>query len=222
MKTKACPACGGDPVALGGLGNLLWFRCRDCGAEFSSKIRSRKAVRKNGHAVTVVALKDGSHHTVRAWYGGRAKRLAEKDVNEMRRRAKKGDSMFAGSKAGYAMLANKKRKARSRRNAPNLKTSRHILAAWKIGEAAHKFLSHMDSSHLSLWRELSMWDIKLVNQKATTARKASASTVNDRYFEFIAVLNKLWPKLQKKVVSKAPLRIVAGSWGMMEEMRTDF
>lgn len=30
-----CPLCYGDVVVLGQLGSLLWFRCRDCGAECS-------------------------------------------------------------------------------------------------------------------------------------------------------------------------------------------
>ena len=28
-----CTACGGQLVSLGVLGNLHWFRCRDCGID---------------------------------------------------------------------------------------------------------------------------------------------------------------------------------------------
>jgi hypothetical protein len=31
-----CPACGGEePVVLGQLGRLQWYRCRDCGIDFN-------------------------------------------------------------------------------------------------------------------------------------------------------------------------------------------
>lgn len=29
-----CPVCDGDGQFLGALGNAMWLRCRDCGAEF--------------------------------------------------------------------------------------------------------------------------------------------------------------------------------------------
>ena len=32
-----CPACGGDGVYLGGLGNRKHYRCRQCGIDFSSE-----------------------------------------------------------------------------------------------------------------------------------------------------------------------------------------
>ncbi len=31
-----CPACNGPGVAMGGLGNRLHYRCRDCGIDFST------------------------------------------------------------------------------------------------------------------------------------------------------------------------------------------
>jgi len=30
-----CPVCEGECVYMGGLGLLIWFRCRYCGLEFS-------------------------------------------------------------------------------------------------------------------------------------------------------------------------------------------
>ena len=30
-----CPACLGPGLSLGGFGHLQWFRCRDCGIDFS-------------------------------------------------------------------------------------------------------------------------------------------------------------------------------------------
>jgi hypothetical protein len=36
-----CPSCSGPGVMLGVLGYLRWFSCRDCGLEFSRKIRRR-------------------------------------------------------------------------------------------------------------------------------------------------------------------------------------
>ena len=37
-----CPACGGEGVLLGSLGNLAHYRCRNCGAQFSEKVRSQR------------------------------------------------------------------------------------------------------------------------------------------------------------------------------------
>jgi tRNA(Ile2) C34 agmatinyltransferase TiaS len=31
-----CPACGGEGVLLGQLGELIYFRCRRCGSDFCS------------------------------------------------------------------------------------------------------------------------------------------------------------------------------------------
>jgi predicted nucleic acid-binding Zn ribbon protein len=36
-KMHGCPACGGIGMLLGQLGRLFWFRCRQCGIDFSSK-----------------------------------------------------------------------------------------------------------------------------------------------------------------------------------------
>jgi hypothetical protein len=33
--------CAGPGVALGQLGNLRWFRCRDCGMDFSKVVRRK-------------------------------------------------------------------------------------------------------------------------------------------------------------------------------------
>lgn len=30
-----CKACGGESVYLGSLGRCCWFRCRDCGLDFT-------------------------------------------------------------------------------------------------------------------------------------------------------------------------------------------
>ena len=35
---RMCPAChSGIGLVLGRLGNMLWYRCRDCGMEFGHK-----------------------------------------------------------------------------------------------------------------------------------------------------------------------------------------
>lgn len=36
-----CPVCSGDGVPLGTLGRLRWFRCRDCGMNFSRQTGTR-------------------------------------------------------------------------------------------------------------------------------------------------------------------------------------
>lgn len=33
----ACPICEGPGTLLGRLGRLVWWRCRDCGMEFSTR-----------------------------------------------------------------------------------------------------------------------------------------------------------------------------------------
>ena len=39
MTEKACPICDRENPPMGVLGNLIWYRCQDCGAEYhKSKI----------------------------------------------------------------------------------------------------------------------------------------------------------------------------------------
>jgi rubredoxin len=33
-----CPVCGGTGIAQGSLGFLVWYRCEDCGWNFSEEI----------------------------------------------------------------------------------------------------------------------------------------------------------------------------------------
>lgn len=35
MDDITCPACGGEPSMLGFMGSRAWFRCRNCGWDFS-------------------------------------------------------------------------------------------------------------------------------------------------------------------------------------------
>jgi hypothetical protein len=37
MNEQYCPQCGGEGVLLGGLGNRIHFRCRNCGSGFFVK-----------------------------------------------------------------------------------------------------------------------------------------------------------------------------------------
>lgn len=39
---KACNCCGGQASILGTLGYTRHYRCRDCGAQFSAEVRTRK------------------------------------------------------------------------------------------------------------------------------------------------------------------------------------
>lgn len=43
-----CSLCGGQLGLLGALGNLKWLVCRDCGMQFSKKVRKRTAKKKAG------------------------------------------------------------------------------------------------------------------------------------------------------------------------------
>lgn len=173
--------------------------------------------RKNSYAIAYAGKLPGGGNVARVEpYLYKDKKLAGVVA---RKHQYSGVAHLPGAPDSGSLLMNRKR---VRRNAPNLSTTRHAAATWKAGDAAHKFLSHMDGRNLSLFRDVSMWDFMMGNQKATTARKACAGTVLDRYNEFINVVNRLWPQIQKKEISKAPLRIAAGSWGMMEQMRSDF
>ena len=37
-----CPCCTGTPTILGQLGRATWYRCRDCGAQWSTFEREEK------------------------------------------------------------------------------------------------------------------------------------------------------------------------------------
>ena len=40
---RQCPSCGCDECCiLGRLGRLIWFRCRACGIEFSTDVRTEE------------------------------------------------------------------------------------------------------------------------------------------------------------------------------------
>ncbi len=41
QNNPGCKACGGQLVKLGGLGNLMHYRCRDCGMDSSRKVAVR-------------------------------------------------------------------------------------------------------------------------------------------------------------------------------------
>lgn len=40
MDERECPECEGRGVYMGTLGDRKWYRCRDCGVEFSVKVES--------------------------------------------------------------------------------------------------------------------------------------------------------------------------------------
>lgn len=42
MNAPSCPHCSGRGLLLGALGNLRWFRCRDCGIDFNTASRRRR------------------------------------------------------------------------------------------------------------------------------------------------------------------------------------
>ena len=44
-----CPLCAGDGVLLGTLGRLRWFRCRDCGMNFSRQTGTRTKTKSTSH-----------------------------------------------------------------------------------------------------------------------------------------------------------------------------
>jgi tRNA(Ile2) C34 agmatinyltransferase TiaS len=48
----ACPVCPGHGVPLGRLGQLRWYRCRDCGIDFNRRVKAppKPALRPGGRA----------------------------------------------------------------------------------------------------------------------------------------------------------------------------
>lgn len=46
-RAPACPACGGPGVPLGRLGRLMWWRCRDCGMDFSTEAPAEERSRES-------------------------------------------------------------------------------------------------------------------------------------------------------------------------------
>ena len=39
-ESAQCPYCEADAPLLGGLGSVLWYRCRDCGLTFCSSAKA--------------------------------------------------------------------------------------------------------------------------------------------------------------------------------------
>ena len=35
FNSELCPVCDGESFCIGALGDLEWFRCKDCGIEFN-------------------------------------------------------------------------------------------------------------------------------------------------------------------------------------------
>lgn len=57
MNKKKCSLCGGALYFLGKLGPLAWFRCENCGMEFSKSKRRNKRhpSRKKGQAKSMLS-----------------------------------------------------------------------------------------------------------------------------------------------------------------------
>jgi hypothetical protein len=90
---------------------------------------------------------------------------------------------------------------------------------WMAGEAAHKFMSYIDS--LKLWREVTLRDIYLGTPTAERAFTNAVDTVQGRYKVLQGKIEVIFPMLKTQIKDKT-LDAVAGSWGLMEEMRCDF
>ena len=51
MPGETCPECNGPGVFMGSLGRLDWFRCRNCGMEFSQEDADAATRREMAHDV---------------------------------------------------------------------------------------------------------------------------------------------------------------------------
>jgi len=118
-----------------------------------------------------------------------------------------------GYKAGVASLKNKKS---VRRNIPET----HPI--WKASSAVHKFMSYLDNLHLGLWRDVPLAAIYHGGSAAKRAYTASVLTVQGRMRELASRLLEIGYMRSRKSLMKTPLRAIAGSFGLMEELRSDF
>jgi hypothetical protein len=144
---------------------------------------------------------------------------------------------FLGRTSGLSMVADElgsgraQKHARKMRHASATMTSSYIRhhknvgrehAVWKAGNAAHKFMSKLDNLHLRVWREVPLAAVVYGGTAAKRAYAASVATVQERMKDLATALQEIANLRYYKTLLRTPLRAVAGAWGLMEVMRSDF
>ena len=93
---------------------------------------------------------------------------------------------------------------------------------FKAGYAVHKFMSYLDNAHLRIWRDVPLAAIYHGGSAAKRAFAASVATVQGRMKDLAYRLLEIGHMRSYKTLMKTPLRAIAGAFGLMEELRSDF
>lgn len=168
--------------------------------------------RRNSEATVVGKDATGARHTLMSYSGKDAAYRARLQVKRIRERAARGGNFFTGWKAGHAMLKNRK----ARKNVPET----HPI--FKASHAVHKFMSYLDNAHLRIWRDVPLAAIYHGGSVAKRAYAASVATVQGRMRDLASRLLEIGYMRSYKPLMKTPLRAIAGAFGLMEELRSDF
>lgn len=119
--------------------------------------------------------------------------------------------MAAGSAASKTLYRGARR---------NPVTASHPI--WKASNLTHKFMSHLDLAQLRIWRDVPLRSVLIGGVEAMGAYKSSVRTVQERMERFAEALQRIEGlRLYRKLLD-APLRAVAGSFGLQEMLRSDF
>lgn len=92
---------------------------------------------------------------------------------------------------------------------------------FELGNAAHKFMSYNDLQYQRLWRDVTLGEVFTMSGAAAAAYAKSVGTVRGRFDTFRAKVLELRPMVQT-AIKDAPLRVLAGSFGLMEGMLASF
>lgn len=119
-----------------------------------------------------------------------------------------------------------KRRLKLRRKLGRKSARRNPVTAsnpiWKAGNAVHKFMSYLDNVQLRIWRDVPLGSVLRGGVEFAGAFKSSVMSVQDRADKFANALRAIPGIRAYRTLLETPLRAVAGSFGLMEMLRTDF
>jgi hypothetical protein len=121
--------------------------------------------------------------------------------------------------------ASKLRLAAGRMSSKSIKVRKNVGSShpiWKAGYAVHKFMSSLDGANLRAWRDVPVAAVIYGGTAAKRAFAASVATVQGRMKDLAMTLQGIANLRYYKTLLKTPLRAVAGSFGLMEMLRSDF
>jgi hypothetical protein len=136
-------------------------------------------------------------------------------------RRKEKLQLWALSK-GVAANRGKRRKGAVAKGKRVRKNVGHGHPVWQAGAVAHKFMSYLDPGHLSIWRDIPLVTVMHGGTPAKRAFARSVATVQERMKTLAVALKSIDGLRAYRTLLKTPLRAVAGAWGLMEVMRSDF